>query len=102
VSASIFDYIIRVAFRTVHSSCVERLFLILALLCITTEIITKQTIVEYLNSLSHLKYTTHHKHQAILQSLLNFAVEQGYIKFNPIRGLKQRSCDQEKGEHRSC
>jgi len=36
VSASIFDYIIRVAFRTVHSSCVERHFLILALLCITT------------------------------------------------------------------
>lgn len=48
------------------------------------EIISKQTLVEYLNSLSHLKYTTHHKHQAILQSLLNFAVEQGYIKFNPI------------------
>nr|WP_211176511.1 tyrosine-type recombinase/integrase [Brasilonema sp. UFV-L1] len=65
------------------------------------EIISKQTIVEYLNSLSHLKYTTHHKHQAILQSLLNFAVEQGYIKFNPIRGLKQRTCDREKGEHKS-
>ncbi|BAZ70266.1 site-specific recombinase XerD-like protein [Fischerella sp. NIES-4106] len=38
------------------------------------EIISKQTLVEYLNNLSHLKYTTHHKHQAILQSLLNFAV----------------------------
>jgi integrase/recombinase XerD len=65
------------------------------------EIISKQTIVEYLNSLSHLKYTTHHKHQAILQSLLNFAVEQGYLKSNPISGLKQRPCDQEKGEHKS-
>ncbi len=65
------------------------------------EIISKQTIVEYLNSLSHLKYTTHHKHQAILQSLLNFAVEQGYIKFNPISGLKQRLCDREKGEHKN-
>jgi integrase/recombinase XerD len=65
------------------------------------EIISKQTLVEYLNNLSHLKYTTHHKHQAILQSLLNFAVEQGYIKNNPIRGLKQRLPEREKGEHKS-
>lgn len=63
------------------------------------EILSKQTLIEYLKSLSHLKYTTHHKHQAILQSLLNFAVEQEYIKFNPIRGLKQRLPDREKGEH---
>lgn len=63
------------------------------------EIISKQTLVEYLNSLSHLKYTTHHKHQAILQSLLNFAVDQGYIKVNPIGGLKQRLPDREKGEY---
>ncbi|MEI2580377.1 tyrosine-type recombinase/integrase [Scytonema sp. PRP1] len=65
------------------------------------EIISKQTLVEYLNTLSHLKYTSHHKHQAILQSLLNFAMEQGYIKFNPISGLKQRTPDREKGEHKS-
>ncbi|MEO1764325.1 MAG: tyrosine-type recombinase/integrase [Cyanobacteria bacterium J06629_18] len=65
------------------------------------EIISKQTLVEYLNSLNHLKYTTHHKHQAILQSLLNFAVEQGYIKSNPIRGLKQRLPEREKGEHKT-
>lgn len=65
------------------------------------EILSKQTLVEYLKSLGHLKYTTHHKHQAILQSLLNFAVEQGYIKFNPIHGLKQRLPDREKGEHLS-
>lgn len=65
------------------------------------EIISKQTLVEYLNNLSHLKYTTHHKYQAILQSLLNFAVEQGYIKSNPIRGLKQRLPEREKGEHKT-
>ncbi|OWY65522.1 recombinase XerC [cyanobacterium TDX16] len=65
------------------------------------EIISKQTLVEYLNNLSHLKYTTHHKHQAILQSLLDFVVEQGYIKSNPIRGLKQRLPKREKGEHKS-
>ncbi|BAZ71082.1 MAG: tyrosine-type recombinase/integrase [Pelatocladus maniniholoensis HA4357-MV3] len=65
------------------------------------EIISKQILVEYLNNLEHLKYTTHHKHQAILQSLMNFAVSQGYIKFNPISGLKQRPPDREKGEHLS-
>lgn len=65
------------------------------------EIISKQTLVEYLDSLSHLKYTTHHKHQAILQSLFNFAVQQEYIKINPIQGLKQRPPQREKGEHKS-
>ncbi|RUS92328.1 hypothetical protein DSM106972_099470 [Dulcicalothrix desertica PCC 7102] len=65
------------------------------------EIISKQTLTEYLNELKHLSYTTHHKHQAILQSLLNFAVEQGYIKVNPIRGLKQRQPNPDKGEHKT-
>lgn len=65
------------------------------------EIISRQTLVEYLNTLTHLKYTTHNKHQAILQSLFNFAVEQGYIKSNPIRGIKQRPPSREKGEHRT-
>jgi integrase/recombinase XerD len=65
------------------------------------EIISRQTLVEYLNTLTHLKYTTHNKHQAILQSLFNFAVEQGYIKSNPIRGIKQRPASREKGEHRT-
>jgi integrase/recombinase XerD len=63
-------------------------------------IISKQTLIEYLNSLNKLSWTTHHKHQAILQSLLNFAVEQGYINFNPIHGLKQRQPSPEKGEHK--
>lgn len=65
------------------------------------EILSRQTLVEYLNTLTHLKYTTHNKHQAILQSLFNFAVEQGYIKSNPIRGIKQRPPSREKGEHRT-
>lgn len=63
-------------------------------------IISRQTFIEYLNSLDKLSWTTHHKHQAILQSLLNFAVEQGYINFNPIHGLKQRQPSPEKGEHK--
>ncbi len=65
------------------------------------DIISRQTLIEYLNSLDDLSWTTHHKHQAILQSLFNFAVEQGYIKFNPIHGLKQRKPSPEKGEHRT-
>lgn len=65
------------------------------------EIISKQTLTEYLNELDDCNYTTHHKHQAILQSLLNFAVEQGYIKVNPIRGLKQRQPNPDKGEHKT-
>lgn len=65
------------------------------------EIISKQTLIEYLNELRDCKYTTHRKHQAILQSLLNFAVEQDYIKVNPIRGLKQRQPSPDKGEHKT-
>lgn len=48
------------------------------------EIVDRQILSEYLNGLTHLSYTTHHRHQAILQALFNFAVEQGYIKANPI------------------
>ena len=65
------------------------------------EIIGKQTLTEYLKTLEDCSYTTHRKHQAILQSLFNFAVEQGYIRFNPIRGLKQRQPNPEKGEHKT-
>lgn len=65
------------------------------------EIIGKQTLSEYLKTKENCSYTTHRKYQAILQSLFNFAVEQGYIKFNPIRGLKQRQPNAEKGEHKT-
>lgn len=86
------------------SSTKETYFLTLGLLTseygsCPIEIISRQTLVEYLNSRTDLKYTTHNKHQAILQSLFNFAVEQGYIKSNPIRGIKQRLPTREKGEH---
>lgn len=65
------------------------------------EIIGKQTLIEYLKSLDNCSYTTHRKYQAILQSLFNFAVEEGYIKFNPISGLKQRQPNPDKGEHKT-
>lgn len=63
------------------------------------EILSRQTLVDYLNSLSHLAYTTHHRHQATLQALFNFAVEQGYVMSNPIARLRRRKPDAERGEH---
>lgn len=63
------------------------------------EILDRQLLCQYLNSLENLSYTTHHKHQAIIQALFNFALEQGYIKVNPIAQLRRRKPDPEKGEH---
>jgi len=63
------------------------------------EILTRQALQEYLNGLTDLAYTTHHRHQAIIQALFNFAVEEGYIKANPIARLKRRKPNREKGEH---
>ena len=65
------------------------------------EIVDRETLEDYLNGLTHLAYTTHQRHQSILQSLFNFAVEQGHIKANPIARLKRRKPDPEKGEHSS-
>jgi integrase/recombinase XerD len=58
-------------------------------------------VVEYLQSLTHLAYTTRRKHQAIVQALLNFAVEQGDLKANPIARLNQPKPDPQKDEHTS-
>lgn len=66
---------------------------------IPIEIIDRQTICQYLNSLDNLSYTTHQRHQAIIQALFNFALEQGYIKINPIARLQRRKPDPAKGEH---
>lgn len=63
------------------------------------ELLDRSTLEDYLQGLTHLSYTTHRKHQAILQALLNFAVEAGYLRVNPIAQLKQRKPDREKGEH---
>lgn len=63
------------------------------------EVLSRQTLVDYLNGLSHLAYTTHHRHQATLQALFNFAVEQGYVVSNPIARLRRRKPDAGRGEH---
>lgn len=65
------------------------------------DLLERSEVVEYLQSLTHLAYTTRRKHQATLQALFNFAVEQGYLKANPIVRLKQPKPDPQKGEHTS-
>jgi integrase/recombinase XerD len=65
------------------------------------EICDRTILTDYLDSLSHLAYTTHHRHQATLQALFNYAVEQQHIKANPIAKLKRRKPDAERGEHHS-
>lgn len=60
------------------------------------EILTRQTLQDYLDSLTTISYTTHHRHQAIIQALFNFAVAQGHLKANPIAQLKRRKPDQSK------
>lgn len=65
------------------------------------ELLDRQTLEEYLNSLDKIKYTTHHRHQAVLTALFNFAVSTGYIKSNPIERLPLRKPSPSKGEHRT-
>lgn len=62
------------------------------------ELLTREILEQYLESLSRLSYTTHHRHQAILQSLLNFALERGHLKANPIAHLKLRKPNPAVGE----
>ncbi|MGC1528029.1 MAG: tyrosine-type recombinase/integrase [Phormidesmis sp.] len=65
------------------------------------DLLGRGEVVEYLQGLAHLAYTTQRKHQATLQALFNFAVEQGYLKANPIARLKQPKPDPQKDEHTS-
>lgn len=64
-------------------------------------LLDRQTIGEYLDGLEDISYTTHRRHQAILQALFNFAVESGHIDANPIARLRRRKPDPAKGEHTS-
>ena len=65
------------------------------------ELLERGEVVEYLQDLTHLAYTTRRKHQATIQALLNYAVEQQHIKANPIARLKQPKPDPQKGEQTS-
>ena len=65
------------------------------------DILDRQLLVEYLNQITNVSYTTHHRHQAVITALFNFAVQQDYIKSNPISNLKRRKPNREDGEHAS-
>lgn len=65
------------------------------------DLLERSEIVEYLQNLTYLAYTTRRKHQATMQALFNFAVEQGYLKANPIVRLRQPKPDPQQGEHSS-
>lgn len=65
------------------------------------EIIDREILVEYLNDLNDVTYITHHRHQAVITALFNFAVECRYIKSNPISHLKRRKPNPKIGEHNS-
>lgn len=60
--------------------------------------LTRQQIEQYLNDLTHLSYTTRNRHQAIVQSLFNFAVEQGYLEASPLAKLKPQKANANQGE----
>lgn len=63
------------------------------------DIIDRQILVEYLNDLTDVSYTTHHRHQAVITALFNFAVDMGYLKTNPVTGLTRRKPSHNKGEY---
>jgi integrase/recombinase XerD len=63
------------------------------------DIINRQLLVEYLNRITNVSYTTHHRHQAVITALFNFAIERDYLKSNPISNLKRRKPNRADGEH---
>jgi integrase/recombinase XerD len=65
------------------------------------ELLEHECLSNYLESLEHLHYTTHHRHQAIIQAFLNFAVDQGHIRANPLSRHHRRQPNPSKGEHHS-
>jgi integrase/recombinase XerD len=65
----------------------------------SVDILDRQLLVAYLNQITNVSYTTHHRHQAVITALFNFAIEQDYIQSNPISNLKRRKPNRADGEH---
>jgi integrase/recombinase XerD len=63
------------------------------------DILDRQLLIAYLNQITNISYTTHHRHQAVITALFNFAIEQDYIQSNPISNLKRRKPNRADGEH---
>ena len=55
-------------------------------------------VVGYLESLTHLSWRTHNRHQKIITRLFNYAIESGHIEQNPCLKIKRRKPNKEKGE----
>ena len=52
-------------------------------------VLDSRIVYGYLKSLSHLSSSTLNRHKTILQSLFNFAIEQGYTNTNPIASCRR-------------
>lgn len=63
------------------------------------DILDRQLLGEYLARINNISYTTHHRHQAVITALFNFAVERDYLQSNPISNLKRRKPNRADGEH---
>lgn len=63
------------------------------------ELLTLEYLQDYLNNLKDIKYTTHNRHQTVINALFNFAVSTGYIKSNPMARLSLRKPEAAKREH---
>ena len=63
------------------------------------EIIDRQILATYLDSLTDLSYTTHRRYPPVIAALFNFAVNLGYLQSNPMAGLPRRKPSRERGEH---
>ena len=65
------------------------------------ELVDRQLLKDYLQSLDDLNYTTHNRHQAIISALFNFAVNSGYIQSNPASRLSPRKPERQRGEQKT-
>jgi len=65
------------------------------------ELVDRQLLKDYLQSLDDFNYTTHNRHQAIISALFNFAVDEGYIQSNPASRLSRRKPERQRGEHKT-
>ncbi|WP_339374004.1 tyrosine-type recombinase/integrase [Calothrix sp. PCC 6303] len=51
--------------------------------------INRDTIIKYLQNIPNISNSTRNRHQAVIQAVFNFGVEQGYLDYNPISRLKR-------------
>lgn len=85
MSVSIFDNVVRVAFRAVHSSSIERHFFTLSLLCITTEFYSSHT-----SEVAYLPVYVETKNESLaLMAVASQACKSIYVTFSSLSETKQ-------------